>query len=99
MNSETDDLIYKIQKEITTLEERIKHLEQDRSNDVKQDDYKFDFKQLQIAYDKAEQDTANHFDGKTCSMRNIEGIDTCPICYFRMQVKSYLREMGMQNHA
>ena len=52
--------------------------------------------QLNAAFQKAEQDTAEMFDGQTCSMTDIHGEDTCPICFFRMQAKKYL---GIENAA
>ena len=46
--------------------------------------------QLQTAFDRAEDETAAHFNGQTCSMKNVDGNHECPICYFRMQVKHLL---------
>ncbi len=45
---------------------------------------------LNDAFTKAEQETATHFDGATCSMPTIDGDETCPICYFRGRVKVHL---------
>lgn len=50
--------------------------------------------ELQEAFDRAEQATAEHFDGQTCSMTNIHGEQECPICFFRKMVKNYL---GIEN--
>lgn len=48
------------------------------------------FDQLQAASDKAEQDTATRYNSQTCSLQDVDGNHTCPICYFRQRVKVYL---------
>lgn len=50
----------------------------------------FSLAQLQAAFDQAERETAARFKSQTCSMKNCEGADECPICYFRGRVKAYL---------
>lgn len=42
------------------------------------------------AFNRAEGETAEFFNGQTCSLRDKEGHDTCPICYFRLRVKEHL---------
>lgn len=46
---------------------------------------------LQHAFNLAEEDTANEFEGRTCSLLNRHGEETCPICYFRARVHERLR--------
>jgi hypothetical protein len=46
--------------------------------------------QLNQAFDKAEGETAHQFNSQTCSLEDRDGKQTCPICYFRQQVKKYL---------
>lgn len=48
---------------------------------------------LQIAFDLAENETAAHYGGATCSMPNSDGGEDCPICYFRGRVRIYLSEL------
>ncbi len=45
---------------------------------------------LALAFDKAEMETARMYNGHTCSMKNINGEEDCPICYFRKRVKEHL---------
>jgi hypothetical protein len=46
--------------------------------------------QLNNAFDKAEQDTAQQYNSQTCSLEDVDGNQTCPICFFRQKVKGYL---------
>lgn len=46
--------------------------------------------QLNSAFDKAENETADQYNSQVCSMNDRDGNDTCPICYFRQQVKKHL---------
>lgn len=47
---------------------------------------------LALAFDRAENETAQRFRNQTCSMEDIEGVQTCPICYFRRSVLSHLQQ-------
>lgn len=47
-------------------------------------------KELQSAFDKAENETAEQFKSQTCTMEDKDGNHTCPICYFRRRVKHYM---------
>lgn len=49
---------------------------------------------LNTALDKAELDVAEMYGGQLCSMRDIHGDDTCPICYFRIRFKEHLYPKG-----
>lgn len=46
---------------------------------------------LNKAFDIAEQETADWFNGHTCSMENQRGDSECPICFFRRRVKHILQ--------
>jgi hypothetical protein len=48
---------------------------------------------LQAAFSQAETETAHQFNMQTCNMTDIDGSDTCPICYFRKRVKHHLSEL------
>lgn len=45
---------------------------------------------LQKAFEYAEQETANYYEGRSCGVMDKEGKHSCPICYFRKQVKDYI---------
>lgn len=57
----------------------------------------FTLEELQKAFDVAEQETAEHFNGQTCSMESVDGENECPICDFRIRVKNILRQ-GVKEH-
>lgn len=43
--------------------------------------------ELNAAFDKAEGETHDRFQGKLCSAETVDGIQTCPICDFRKRVR------------
>lgn len=45
---------------------------------------------LTVAFDKAEQETADMFMSATCSMPTKDGDNTCPIYYFRKRTRAHL---------
>lgn len=45
---------------------------------------------LQAAFNEAENETAARFGQQTCSMVDVDGVETCPICDFRARVKAKL---------
>lgn len=49
-----------------------------------------DMETLNRAFDIAESETANWFNGHTCVMENKKGDQECPICFFRRRVKHIL---------
>jgi len=57
---------------------------------VEEQSVKLTLSQIQAAFDKAEQETADHFKGQTCSMIDRDGYHACPICHFRRLVKVHL---------
>jgi uracil-DNA glycosylase len=54
------------------------------------DKHFFTINQLNDAFGQAENITAAHFNGQTCSMLSADGNHECPICFFRIQVKKLL---------
>ena len=46
--------------------------------------------QLTAAFDRAEAETSEKFAGATCSIKDKDGIETCPICWFRIRTKAAL---------
>lgn len=46
--------------------------------------------ELRRAFDRAEQETADHFNQQTCALDNKDGVPECPICFFRIQVRKHL---------
>ncbi len=54
---------------------------------------------LRQIFDTAETETAAEFEGRTCSMLNRYGEETCPICYFRQRVKEHLRLLAPPDYS
>lgn len=50
----------------------------------------FQLEALNHAFGLAENETAEQFGGKTCSLVDKDGNSTCPICFFRIRVKHHL---------
>lgn len=50
----------------------------------------FTSEQLMDAFNKAENETAEQFASRTCSIEDKNGEHTCPICYFRKRVRAHL---------
>lgn len=42
---------------------------------------------LQEAFDKSEDETARQFENRSCTIKDKDGKDSCPICFFRGKVK------------
>ena len=52
--------------------------------------------ELDFVFDIAETETAHRFQDQTCSMKDKEGNEPCPICDFRQRVKArLLQESGL----
>lgn len=49
---------------------------------------------MNAAFLAAETETAEHFDGKTCSLETTAGEHECPICHFAIQVR---KELGIED--
>lgn len=47
---------------------------------------------LEFAFNVAECRVAEQFNGRTCSMKNKDGNDDCPICWFRAETKRIIVE-------
>jgi len=48
------------------------------------------FSELKDIFRLAEQATAEQFDGQTCTLRNKDGRNECPICFFSIEVHKAL---------
>lgn len=70
-------------------QEKLRELEEKLMESVGEKHF-FTLKQLNDAFDKAENITAAHFNSQACSMLSVDGKHECPICYFRIQVKDLL---------
>lgn len=62
-------------------------IEQELLNDA---DDMFSIDEINQAFDVAESETSNQYNKQTCTMKDIDGNETCPICYFRARVKNNL---------
>lgn len=49
---------------------------------------------LSMAFERAENETAEQFNQQTCSMVNKEGASECPICFFTKRVKAHLAQLA-----
>lgn len=45
---------------------------------------------INMAFNRAEEETAAQFNSQTCSMPDKDGDHTCPICFFRKRAKFYM---------
>src|SRR3990167_5858541 len=62
-----------------------------RSTNRDEDDTQYiNMDTLNRAFDIAEQETSDWFNGQTCSMENRRGESECPICFFRRRAKIIL---------
>lgn len=46
--------------------------------------------QLNDAFNKAENETAEQYNKQTCSLKDKDGDETCPICFFRQRVRAHI---------
>lgn len=64
----------------------------EENEDAKSLPDKFDMNQLTEAFNNAEAETSVYYNHQTCSLIDVTGSGSCPICTFRIKVKQHLNK-------